>query len=345
VKAARVSAALLLLALVARAGVGLADEGHPAARDLPAAEALYEAGKELLESDRCAPAIERLTASQALDPAVGTLLLLGHCQERLGLTASAWASFRAARSLAQGVHQPGREQIADTRARALEPRLARLEIWLPGDVDTASWSISENGRELPRALIGVALPVDPGLRELLVSAPGYLAWTARVETEGGATTRVRVPALVPLPAPAPSAPAPDARASAASALIEPVVAADAAPGSAGAHATQRVLAYLGVGLGALGLGTAAAYGISARDQLDEAARHCPGSVCDARGQHLRDSADERQTIATVSAVGGAVLLASGIGLWLAMPDETSASAWGVTPIGKEGLGMALAGTF
>jgi hypothetical protein len=128
-------------------------------------------------------------------------------------------------------------------------------------------------------------------------------------------------------------------------LIEPVVAADAAPGSAGAHATQRVLAYLGVGLGALGLGTAAAYGISARDQLDEAARHCPGSVCDARGQHLRDSADERQTIATVSAVGGAVLLASGIGLWLAMPDETSASAWGVTPIGKEGLGMALAGTF
>ena len=359
----RIAVGLALLASLGHATLGRADDARmdqtraldarASGRDLPAAEALYEAGKQLLLSGACEPAIARLEASQALDPAVGTLLLLGHCQEQLGRTASAWASFRAARSLAQSVRQPDREQIADTRARALEPRLARLEIWLPSDVDTSAWSVVENGRPLPRALLGVALPVDPGARELRVSAPGRRDWTAQLSAEPGATTRVRVPALTPLPAPSAVA-AFDAR------PPTPVlaVATAAAPPDRdrSEHGAQRLLAYLGVGLGAAGLGVAAACGISAEGRYDDAAEQCSGGVCSARGYRLRESGDDRRTIATISAIGGAVLVASGIGLWLAMPSDTesdarasAATALGLSPLdgpgGVDGLGLSVAGVF
>jgi serine/threonine-protein kinase len=345
----------------ARTDEARALEARVSGRDLAGAEALYEAGKQLLVSGACEPAIERLEASQALDPAVGTLLLLGHCQEQLGRTASAWASFRAARSLAQSLRQADREQIADTRARALEPRLARLEIWLPSDVDTRGWSVVENERPLPRALLGVALPVDPGVRALRVSAPGRVDWTAAISAEPGSTTRVRVPALTPLVAPS-------AR-DEVDRMPPPPVSATAAPAAladrdGSDHGGQRLLAYLGVGLGAAGLGVAAAYGISAEGRYGDAAEHCASGVCTARGYRLRESADERRTIATFSAVGGAVLLASGIGLWLAMPSDTesdsegasernsgapAATALGISPLdgpgGVDGLGMNLAGVF
>jgi len=338
----RFSARLSLL-LLAAAAPSAADVAPRAARDLPAAESLYEAGRQLVLDGRCAPAVERLQASFSLDPAVGTLLLLGHCQEQLGKTASAWAAFRSARSLAQSLRQPDREQIADTRARALEPRLARIEIALPGEVDTTSWSISEDGRELPRALLGAALPVDPGPREIRVSAPGYEPFVAQVViADGAATTRVRVPALVrrPIAAAAVSLQLPSqARASA--------TPRDMPARGSSKGAVLQALAYAGVGLGAAGLGVAAGYGISARQRFDEAVRECPDGSCSARGRRLRESGDRQATIATVSAVSGAVLMASGISLWIAMPsdDAASATALGVSPMGGDGLGVGLRGAF
>jgi hypothetical protein len=324
----------------------------PAERDVPAAESLYEAGRQLLLDGQCEFAIERLQASQSLDPAVGTLLLLGHCQEKLGKTASAWASFRSARSLAQSVHQPDREQIADARARALEPRLARIEIWLPNDVDTRAWSVIENGRELPRALLGVALPVDPGPRELRVSAPGYEPWTGHlVIDDAGDTTRVRVPQLVPLASAAAASASSAPRVTVEPAPLVPAppllpIPDRAAPSSNGG--LLRAFSYLGVGLGAVGLGVGATYGILARERFDEAVRECPGGDCTMRGKRLRQSGDRHATIATVSAIGGAVLVAGGLGLWLAMPsagDTSSSAAVGVTPIGSEGLSLEMVGAF
>jgi hypothetical protein len=335
----------LLPLLLASAAPSAAQVSTPAARDLPAAESLYEAGKQLLLDGQCELAVGRLQASQSLDPAVGTLLLLGHCQEKLGQSASAWATFRAARSLAQNVRQPDREQIADARARALEPRLARIEIWLPSDVDTSDWSITENGRQLPRTLLGVALPVDPGPRELRVTAPGREPWTARIViADAGATTRVRVPPLVRATAPEPALPpAPALAAPSRSAPLRD----RAEPSGNGA---LRAASYLGVGLGAIGLGVGASYGILARGRYGDAVDECPGGVCSPRGERLRQSGDRHTTIATVSAISGAVLLAGGFGLWLAMPkdigdDGSAGASVGVTPIGSDGLSLELVGAF
>jgi hypothetical protein len=341
-------AGFLVPLLLASAATSAAQVSVPAARDLPAAESLYEAGKQLLLEGQCELAVDRLQASQSLDPAVGTLLLLGHCQDKLGKTASAWATFRSARSLAQSVRQADREQIADARARALEPRLARIEIWLPSDIDTSDWSVTENGRELPRALLGVALPVDPGPRELRVTAPGREPWTARVViADAGATTRVRVPALASMPVEAQllAAPEPVPLPLPARAMPSVPLRDRAEPSGNGG---LRTVSYLGVGLGAIGLGVGASYGFLARGRFNDAVKECPGGVCSERGERLRQSGDRHATIATVSAISGAVLLAGGFGLWLAMPkgDESSAGASvGVTPIGSEGLSLELVGAF
>jgi hypothetical protein len=339
----RFCARLSLLLLVA-AAPSAADVAPEAARDLPAAESLYEAGRQLVLGGRCELAVERLQASLSLDRAVGTLLLLGHCQEQLGKTASAWAAFRSARSLAQSLRQPDREQIADTRARALEPRLARIEIALPGEVDTTSWSVSEDGRELPRALLGVALPVDPGPREIRASAPGYEPFVMQVViADAAATTRVRVPALVRRPVasipaasrPEPSRPPPD------------TTPRDMPARGASKRGVLQALAYAGVGLGAAGLGVAAGYGISARERFDEAVRECPDGNCSVRGLRSRESGSRQATIATISAVSGAVLMASGISLWIAMPSDEAptATALGVSPMGRDGLGVSWRGAF
>ncbi|MBL8743281.1 MAG: hypothetical protein JNK04_19355, partial [Myxococcales bacterium] len=90
---------------------------QPAAK--PAAEALFESAKQRMEAGDYAGACAKFDASQSLDPAIGTLLHLGDCYERIGRTASAWAAFLEAASLAEAAGQQPRFEIATTRASAL----------------------------------------------------------------------------------------------------------------------------------------------------------------------------------------------------------------------------------
>jgi hypothetical protein len=112
---------------------------HAQTSQSAAAEALFEAGREQIASGELDEGCRKMEASQKIDPAVGTLLYLGDCQERLGRTASAWAAFREAASLARLSGQPQREEIATTRAAALEPRLSRVKV----AVNDASGAIAD----------------------------------------------------------------------------------------------------------------------------------------------------------------------------------------------------------
>ncbi|HEV8549476.1 MAG TPA: hypothetical protein VGQ57_10615, partial [Polyangiaceae bacterium] len=114
-----VTTALIGLLLAFVATPSRADE----AADRAAAEALYELGQALLEKGNVAEACPKLEASNALDPGVGTLLLLGDCQEKAGKLASAWATFKEAAALARAHDDPSRTSIAELRATALRPRL------------------------------------------------------------------------------------------------------------------------------------------------------------------------------------------------------------------------------
>src|SRR5262245_62214330 len=98
-----------------------------------AAEALFQAGRAHVERGEIADACKKFEASQSLDPALGTMLHLADCYERLGRTASAWAGFESAASLALAARQTRRLEIARTRSRALEPKLSRVELRVAAD--------------------------------------------------------------------------------------------------------------------------------------------------------------------------------------------------------------------
>src|SRR5262249_32964060 len=70
-----------------------------------AAESLFREARRLVDAGRYAQACEKFSASQKLDPAVGTLLNLGLCYEKIGRTAAAWATYHEASAAAKATGQ------------------------------------------------------------------------------------------------------------------------------------------------------------------------------------------------------------------------------------------------
>ena len=79
------SVALLLVVAPARAQA-------PTSTDKVAAEALFEEGRRLVAAGSFVDACPKFADSQRLDPSPGTLLNLASCYEKLGRSATAWAT-------------------------------------------------------------------------------------------------------------------------------------------------------------------------------------------------------------------------------------------------------------
>src|SRR5688500_15355432 len=180
---------LVGLALLFASGSGAAQTTSK-----PAAEALFQRGQKLLSEQRIAEACAEFEASQEIDAGIGTLLYLGDCYEQLGRTASAWASFKEAASLAQA-RSDERERVASIRASALEPRLTRLALRVPEADRVEGLTIRVAGAPIPRASWGIGLPVDPGWQRVEAMAPGHESWSKTVRMAGGGLVVLDVPRL------------------------------------------------------------------------------------------------------------------------------------------------------
>src|SRR5450432_2572833 len=128
------------------------------AGDAATAEALFREGRSLMEAGNYAAACPKLQESYAQDPATGTLLALGICQERAGRTASAWATYAEAATRAKRDGRADREQAAREHMAALEPKLSHLTI----NVDPAAWaltgfSVKRDGREVGAGAWGASV--------------------------------------------------------------------------------------------------------------------------------------------------------------------------------------------
>jgi hypothetical protein len=161
----------------------------PARAQGPAAEALFEDGRKALAAGDLETACARFRASDQIDPAPGTKANLAECEEKRGKVATAWELSQTALSkLPEG----------DPRAAILKQRIAKLEARLPRIVlnlaagappDT---TVRDGETALGAGTFGVALPLDPGVHHLLVSAPGRAAKTVDVTLAEGATETVEI---------------------------------------------------------------------------------------------------------------------------------------------------------
>lgn len=268
------------------------------------AEALFRQARELSAHGDYAAACPKFAASQRLDPGYGTLYNLGECLAHLGKTASAWAAFEEAAALAKTAGQAEREAKATRAAGALEATLEHMTIVVkappPGLV------VKRGGVTIDAAAWGSSLPVDPGKHLIEASAPGKRPFTIEVSSGGpGKPTTVEIPALADAPV---SGPAPGA--------IPGAPASDSA-------ASRRIAAYVTGGAGVVGVVLGAIMGSSAKTQWNQAqTQDCPTStMCNATGVNLVSSAKTAATVADVGFIGGGVLVATGVVLFVtALPQ-------------------------
>src|SRR5579883_992742 len=132
-----------------------------------AAEALFEEGRKLMKDGKPQDACPKFADSQRLDPSPSTLLNLANCYEKVGKTATAWATYKEAESQATAAHRADFVGVAQKRAAALEGQLARVTITAASPVD--GMEIKRDGVVVGRGEWGVAIPVDAGQHQVEAS--------------------------------------------------------------------------------------------------------------------------------------------------------------------------------
>jgi len=148
--------------LVAPATAWAQDEATP--EETAAARALFSEGVEHLDAERWDDAADRF--ARALDlrwaaPIAFNLALARAGQGRLVEAAELHRNLTR-----RGGVEPHVVEAARSHLRELEPRLAELTIRVTGDVEDAT--VELDGKPVARAMLGVAIPADPGRHEVVV---------------------------------------------------------------------------------------------------------------------------------------------------------------------------------
>lgn len=278
------------------------------------AEALFTEGRALATSGKCAEAIPKFQASQKLDPGVGTLLNLAECYEQVGKTASAWAEYREAISLARLAGSKEREELATERAKALEPKLSRLAIKVTGDA--AGVTITRDGEAVESAELGQAIPVDPGKHVIEASAPGKQKFSQTIEIGDNADSKtVEIPALAE---------------GTGGGAVPP---GDEPAASKSDGSTQRTIGLIVGGVGIVGVAVGAVFGLQASSKWDDAKAKCDDYPygCGSDGVSLADDANSAATISTIGFIAGGVLIAGGATLFLTAGSSDDKVSLGIGP--------------
>jgi serine/threonine-protein kinase len=322
------------------------------AGDKASAEALFDAALRAMKDGKFTEACPKLENSQRIDPGVGTLLYLGECYEKLGRTASAWATFREAESQAEASGQAKRAKVARERIAKLDPQLSFLTI----EVADATRSlpglrIRRDGTDAGLAIIGSSVPQDPGLVKIEATAPNHESFSLTVTVPPRGRQSVLIPALAAIEGPA-ATPGEQTPAGTTAPVVTPggsssvpseptpaPPAEESEPGSA-----QRVIGLVVAGAGVVGLGVGSYFGLSAIGHDKKADRACTPTLCQEQaGFDHADSARGQAVISNIGFIAGGGLLVAGSVLYLLAPSKP-ASGVSVTPLVSPGFaGVTLGG--
>ena len=282
-----------LLGLLTATGPVLAEHHVDAA----AAQKLFESGRNAARRQDWQRACADFAASQKLDPGAGTLLNWAMCELAQQKLASAWLHFNEAAQLLE----PGDDRFPFIHAQLqkLSPRVPRLTLRSSPDMPAGARMWRANS-ELDAASLGVALPVDPGTLELLVTCPGREARRSSVTLREGEQLEVTLEPGAPLRNNA-----------------EP---RDAA--RAGSHGSaQKSLGLSLVAVGSVGIGLGLASGLVVAERQRTAEAHCPANRCDSSGFRAVESGERWLAVNTVSWSVGAAAVVSGAVLLVLSHDE------------------------
>jgi hypothetical protein len=231
------------------------------------------------------------------------------------------------------------QAAAQQELAALEPRLANVTVQVSGP-GAADATVTMDGAKVPRALIGLSRPVDPGEHRFQASGSGVESGEAVLAVkEGGSGTVVLQ--LKPLP----GAPEPTP---AAAAVVAPPLSGEATPVDTSNKPGNglRVGSYVAFGVGAVGLALGTVFALSAKSKYDDANALCPSFPCsltqrqsDQRTQLGKD-ADSKKTLSLVGFIAGGAGVALGTTLFVLSnnqknPERAQLESW----VGLGALGL------
>lgn len=304
-----------------RAGViaALLAAAGPAAAAPDAAEALFNDGFAHMKAGRLEQACPAIEASYRLDPRPGTLFTLAECEGRRGRIATAMRHYRAYLAFYEAfpperkAQQRERARISRAEIEAHRREVPKLTIRLPEGAP-AGTRVTRDGDRITEAMLGLALPLDPGEHVLRAEAPGGKVVEERVQIEKGEAKEI---------------------------VLDPLKAADkpvAPPRSIGLSATtkdpspdggvsgRRAAAWAAGGAGLVGLligGIAGGLAIAKKGVVDE---NCDGPRCNQAGFEAANSMDTLGTVSTIGIGVGAAGAGAGLVLFLTEPEAPKVGA-------------------
>jgi hypothetical protein len=293
----RATGIIALLVLVWVSSGARAQESDDPGRERAGAEALFEAGHAAMDAGDYDTACQKFEASLELDPAPGTLMNLGNCEEKRGRFASAWERYIAAeRELPE---DDRRAEFAREKIVELDPKVPRLTIVLAEDAPETT-EVRRESVNLTGSL-GVALPLDPGSYVIEAKAEGYEPRHFDVELAAGETREL---------------------------VVEPGDALPAASSATGGDQpenfgplTKRQWGYVAGGIGIAGVVTALTAGGFAYQKKKVMDEHCdgPSRQCDPIGYDARETGATLATVANLA--GGIGIVGLGAGTFLILTSD------------------------
>ncbi len=305
--------------------------------DAAAARTLFQEARKAADAGDYTTACPKFADSYQLDPAVGTLLNVADCEQRLGHLAEAWARFQKA--IDQLPKTDDRRSAVEKMTADLEKRLPHLTIRLT-PVTPRGAVVERDGAPVVSSSLGVALPVDPGHHVVVVKVAGHQERRFEVDVAEGESKLIQGepgPSLPPIKSPTvvtPLTTTPKAKVNG--------VEAQAVKGGTGPHSPQparqqqrllpsqpishsRTSAYIVGGVGAAGIVVGIITRALAFGQKSTISGHCNANkACDATGLDAVSSASTYQTVSTVSLLIG--LAGIGTGVYLAIGDSEKPAA-------------------
>jgi hypothetical protein len=337
VSARRALPALALVAACLLAAPGAS--ANPSKEDVDAAQRLFDEGLDLLEHGHAADACPKLEESQRLDPGMGTEYRLAECYAATGRLVRAVALFREVAADAKASKSTAREHVATQRADDTAARIPKLVLELPATSRVPGLAVRVDDAAVALGDLGKPMPLDPGDHSVSASAPGYVAWSARMHLDEGIESRITIPRLAAAPRADMTPPA----------VPEPVAPKPPPAPPATRFGGQRIAALAAAGVGVAGVAVGTVFGLKAKSNWSDALSHCRGGAtdqCDATGVSLGGDAKTEATISTISFVVGGVGLAGAAILFFTAPRAAKDDSVHVAPIAGAGtLGAACTGVF
>jgi hypothetical protein len=289
------------------------------------ADALFNAGRSLLEAGEYGDACPKFAESQKLAPGLGVTLYLADCYERLGRTASALIEFKRAVEIASS-RGDKRGAVAAERAARLESRVPLLSIVVTPAARAQGVTVTRDGELVPASQWDTPVRVNPGAHDIAASAPSKETSHTKVELVPSATTvTTTIDALEPPKE--------------ATAVVPPPVAEAPPPVVVPVPQTRKWAALVEGGAGIVGVGLGAVFGALAISKLNASnAGPCNGGDrCTGEGLSLRSQADTFGNASTIAFVVGGVAVASGAVLYLTAPKAGKSEGVVVAPLVSAGV--------